>query len=70
VKVGATEAIDVATGGAPQAALAAAALRLTRGHPYVLEVAVRHDDDCPCLEGRAMVACTCEIVRLEGRRVA
>lgn len=27
-------------------------------------VAVQHDDGCPCLHGRPISACTCEIVHL------
>src|SRR5438067_13636 len=50
--------------------LAAAALQLTNGRPYLLRVGVRHDDECPCLAGRSMRACTCEIVHLEAKRVA
>jgi hypothetical protein len=70
VRLAATTCVNVATGGRPAEALAAAALQLTRGRPYVLRVGVHHDDGCPCLDGQSMRACTCEIVQLEAKRVA
>jgi hypothetical protein len=69
VKVGDVAALEVATGGDPIAALTRAAAIWSR-KPQVISLAVRHDDGCPCLYGRSMFACTCEIVELEARRVA
>lgn len=70
MKIGATEILDVPTGGDPEAAITAAALRMTEGQAHAIEVAVKHDETCPCLTGHPVGACTCEIVRLEGTRVA
>ncbi len=70
MKVGASVVSEVATGGDPEAAVAQIAQDWTAGERYVLDVAVRHDDGCPCLRGRPVRACTCEILRLEGTRVA
>jgi hypothetical protein len=70
VNVGAVKTVDVATGGHPEVALAAALSRWNLGRPCVVDVGVHHDDGCPCVNGRPMRFCTCEVVRVEGRRVA
>jgi hypothetical protein len=69
VKVGATRIVDIPTGGSPQEALAAAALEFVDG-PHVVELSVGHDEGCPCTSGAGMPSCTCEIVTLEGTRIA
>jgi len=70
VKIGDRYSTEMATAGRPAEALAAAALDLALG-PYVLELTVAHDDGCPCTTGRnPMAACTCEVVALEGTRIA
>jgi hypothetical protein len=70
MRLASTARVNVPTGGRPAEALASAALQLTRGRPYVIAVSVHHDDDCPCLTGRSMHACTCATVELEAKRVA
>lgn len=65
-----TRILEVATGGQPEKALDEAVMGLVDG-PYLLSVGVAHDDECPCAGGtRPMAACTCELVRLEVRRLA
>jgi len=70
VKVGEKTVLDIACGGDPTRAVAAASLRLTQGRPWIVNLTIRHDDGCPCLNGRSMLGCTCELVTLEARRVA
>jgi hypothetical protein len=68
VKLGDVETVEVPTGGRPDEALASAAARWVQpGASYKFTVA--HDDGCPCVTGRSLPACTCEIVRLTGRRL-
>lgn len=69
MKIGSRYAAELPTAGRPQEALAAAALSIADG-PFVIELSVAHDEGCPCTSGEAMHACTCEIVFLEGTRVA
>lgn len=70
MKVGARYVAEISTAGRPAEAVAAATRDLADG-PYVIEVSVAHDEGCPCTEsGEPMMACTCEIVSLEGTRVA
>lgn len=65
----ALKTVDLHTAGRPAEAIAAAAARRVEpGGQYRATVA--HDTDCPCLVGRALSACTCEIVRVTWRRVA
>lgn len=65
----APEAVDVATGGRPEAAVAAvAAARLAPG--CVFRVCVEHDPGCPCPGGRPLAACTCAVVTVSWRRIA
>jgi hypothetical protein len=62
---------DVATGGDPTGALVRAIEEfraIRRGHIWRLDIS--HDDGCAALAGRGMGACSCEVVRLEGRRAA
>ncbi len=61
--------IEVATLGDPARVLSAALdrLRLEAGGVYQLTVA--HDDGCPCLSGRPLPACTCEIIRLSRSQI-
>jgi hypothetical protein len=69
MKIGAVRTVDIATAGRPVEALAEAALGFS-DDVGVLQLAVHHDAGCPCLNGKAMPSCTCEVVHLEGRRVA
>jgi hypothetical protein len=70
VKVGTVKRLEIATGGRPEAALAAAIEPLA-APPAVLNVQVAHDRGCPCAgDRRPMHACTCEIVELTLERVA
>lgn len=69
MRVGETRNLQVATGVDPRHALVAAVDSVTHGEPYGLYLQAKHDDGCPCLDGRPMHACTCEIVGLVIRRV-
>lgn len=61
--------IEVATGGNPAAALARAmAGAYVAGEVWSISVA--HDDDCPCLAGRPITSCTCEVIGLTCTRIA
>ena len=61
--------LEIPTGGNPLMAL-------IRGHDLdigrgqVVHVSIAHDAGCPCLRGRPMPFCTCELVRLQARKVA
>jgi len=68
VKVGETLRVEVATGGAPAAAIVAACPPLDMG--WLIDAGVQHDDDCPCLDGAALPDCTCEVLWLTLRRLA
>lgn len=71
MRVGTTGVLDVATGGDPLRALLAAARALTGGETQLVTLGIGHDDGCPCVEAcLPMPACTCEVVRLEARRIA
>ena len=69
MKVGDRYTADLPTAGRPAEALAAAARDLV-DEPGVIEMSVGHDEGCPCTSGAGMPACTCEIVTLEGKRIA
>lgn len=69
MKIGTVKTVEVATAGRPVEALAEAALRFA-DDPGEVRLAVHHDVGCPCLDGRTMPDCTCEVVRLHGERVA
>jgi hypothetical protein len=69
VNIGEIHKVDIATGGDPVAAVAHAEQSWASGG-HVVKLAVRHDDGCPCLDGRGLHACTCEVIGLEARRVA
>jgi hypothetical protein len=58
---------QVVTGGRPVEAVAQAVRDLAGGGVY--SVAIGHDDGCPCLHGRPLAECSCEVVRLTRRRV-
>jgi hypothetical protein len=69
VNIGEIHEIDVATGGDPVSAVATAGKSwAVRGQ--VVKLTISHDDGCPCLGGRALPKCTCEVVGLKARRVA
>jgi hypothetical protein len=70
MKIGARASVTVATGGDPVLALAKATRPWATDESAVLRIAVRHDKGCPCLQGHPMPACTCELVGVEGTRVA
>jgi hypothetical protein len=61
--------VEVATGGDPVGALVRGMRALPVGRGELWDVAIRHDDGCPTLDGGTMLACTCEIVELRGVRV-
>lgn len=61
---------EIATGGDPVGAVVEAWRRLPRRPGGVWTMGISHDDGCPALAGRSMLACTCEIVWLEARRAA
>lgn len=70
MKVGGRYKAEIATAGRPAEAVAAAVRDLADG-PYQLKLSVAHDQGCPCTSnGQPMTACTCEVVSLEGTRVA
>jgi len=55
----------VATGGDPAGAIERVVREYARPGDLLFSY-VKHDDDCPCVEGRRpMAACTCELVELE-----
>jgi hypothetical protein len=64
--VGETRHMEIATGGDPENALLHAVLPYTpAGEAQVMELAVAHDDECPCAGNeRPMGDCTCEIVEV------
>lgn len=55
---------ELATGGRPAQRLAEAVAPLAQ--PLTVQhLAVRHDDGCPCLAGKSMLSCTCQLVGVE-----
>lgn len=60
---------EIACGHDPGAALAAAMKEAPIGAGQVWKLAAHHDGGCPSLEAAGMPACTCELVRLEARRI-
>ena len=47
MKVGQTIGLEIPVGGNPLRALAVGAMQITKGEPYIIALAVRHDDGCP-----------------------
>lgn len=62
--------VDVATGGDPVRALIAALAELAEPTGAVGVCHVGHDLGCPCLAGRPIGYCSCEIVSLTVERLA
>lgn len=61
--------LEIACGTNPVVAVKRAAERLPIGAGEVWDLAVHHDADCPAIGKGPMRACTCEIVRLEAKRL-
>jgi hypothetical protein len=71
MKIGERRLLEIPTGGNPLMALIRARHDLGVGRgPQVVRITVSHDPECPCLLGRPMPACTCELIGLKARRVA
>ena len=56
--------VDVATGGNPQRAVAAAVREIGVDAGAVYHLSVAHEPGCPCTQRRPLRSCSCEIVRL------
>lgn len=63
---------EIATGGDPAGALAAAVRELIPKSGGVYHASVAHDDGCPCVgSARSIRDCNCELVELTiGKRAA
>lgn len=60
---------EIVCGANPPRALRRAIEDLLAGTGQVWDFAVHHEDGCPALGSRSMAACTCELVRLEAKRL-
>ena len=63
------DTVEVRTAGDPTDAIVAATEGLA-GTGGIYRVTIAHDDDCPCVKGRSLPSCTCEIVRVTRERLA
>lgn len=61
---------EVACGGDPALAIVRALSDLPVGVEEFWRIGVGHDDGCPAVDTGPMTACTCEVLRLEARRMA
>ncbi len=68
MKVGGSETLNVPTGGQPDVAVSSVTAQLVEaGGAY--RASVGHDAGCPCLSGRPLRRCTCEMLRVTWRRL-
>lgn len=74
-EVGDSFRVEIATGGDPQKALTVACLKLQDELGLkvgVIDLAVMHDDGCPCTEppkDKDISHCTCELLWLDATRI-
>ncbi len=61
---------EIATAGDPVASLTTAMLEMPVRPGEIWDLGIGHDDGCPALRWQRLDACDCEIVSLDGRRVA